>query len=467
MQKRRNDWSRHDPRAIAVAALGILWQSAVSQEPAGATAELSRPPIFRYEGVATCAARACHGGAGTLGSKSAERTTWLKQDPHAKAFEALRTALSRTIVERLEWKAAPDQTKACLDCHAVNPTPAQRGERFDIEEGVGCEACHGSAQQWLAPHIEAAWKRKPVAEKLALGMRNTKSAYGRTQLCAECHVGSADKEVTHAMVAAGHPRLLFEAAAFHGNMPKHWNQEQEKRADPAQEVRLWLVGQLNSAAAAVTLASHRPGEESAAPEFAHYDCFACHQTLHQPSTRPRLRSGSYPGALVWGTWYVDPLTGFLGQLSNTEAGRVRAGLSAVSETMRIPLPDQARLQTQANTLSGTLRPWAYQLASTEFNADAIGGLLAMTARLDPKSASRGWPEAFQRYLALKALAQGQLDVAAAAGLPLPGPAAALKQKLSQLEPLLQFPRAYESPRDFDAAKVQAAFEAIQQLFRAD
>jgi hypothetical protein len=68
----------------------------------------------------------------------------------------------------------------------------------------------------------------------------------RAGVCLDCHLGSGKpgQFVTHAMMAAGHPRLSFELDLF-SSLQQHWDEDadyatRKPRADP---VRLWAVGQ--------------------------------------------------------------------------------------------------------------------------------------------------------------------------------------------------------------------------------
>src|SRR5205085_2172708 len=94
---------------------------------------------------------------------------------------------------------------------------------------------------------------------------------------------------------------------------KHWNVAAEKSpgaAGPALEAKLWAVGQAITGQAALELLEHRARSAGKAghpwPEFAEYDCYACHHSLQEPSPRqsPRpARFGLKVGQLPWGTWY--------------------------------------------------------------------------------------------------------------------------------------------------------------------
>ena len=129
----------------------------------------------------------------------------------------------------------------------------------------------------------------------------------RAQSCAQCHVGSPHREVNHDLIAAGHPRLNYEHAAYHGRLHKHWRDEQDRRNNPEYELQLWAAGQLGSAEAALKLLQWRAGggedEQTGAsdnasvttkpvwPEFAEYECSACHHNLSYPSWRQASSGG--------------------------------------------------------------------------------------------------------------------------------------------------------------------------------
>src|SRR5207247_8943586 len=94
----------------------------------------------------------------------------------------------------------------------------------------------------------------------------------------------------------------------------------DKERRPDFEARAWLIGQLVSARAALRLLEARAVAAAQAekqlkedpraevklawPEFAEYDCFACHHGLQPPPRWRQLRGfpGRRAGALPWGTW---------------------------------------------------------------------------------------------------------------------------------------------------------------------
>ena len=98
-----------------------------------------------------------------------------------------------------------------------------------IDDGVSCESCHGPAVGWLGPHTLKNWSHE---QSLNRGMYDTRDLTKRSERCLSCHLGNAEKEVDHIMIAAGHPDLTFELESFSSSMPRHWR--------PAQNASPWL-----------------------------------------------------------------------------------------------------------------------------------------------------------------------------------------------------------------------------------
>ena len=100
----------------------------------------------RFLGVETCGSSQCHGSPEPWRNATVmmkERLVWDAHDPHARAWQALVGERGRAIAARLGL-AEPGRAPECLTCHATFVPPAQRGQVFDIEQGVGCESCHGA-----------------------------------------------------------------------------------------------------------------------------------------------------------------------------------------------------------------------------------------------------------------------------------------------------------------------------------
>lgn len=252
------------------------------------------PAAGSYTGPGSCAASSCHGSVRPVaGSRvlQTEYTTWVVQDKHANATEVLNNPVSLRMAKILGI-GRPDTEQKCLTCHAVD-APAQQRARSYTAEGVSCEACHGPASGWLGPHTARGWTH---AQSVAAGMYDTKDLVRRTEKCASCHIGGADKSVDHEMIAAGHPDLVFDLEAFSAAMPRHWRHE-----DPWQNVRSWSVGQIVQLRQGLERLSQR-SKGGVWPEYAELDCFSCHHSLTRAENSWRQELGyanRRPGNPPW------------------------------------------------------------------------------------------------------------------------------------------------------------------------
>src|SRR5262249_10382358 len=282
--------------AVVVVGAWLAWPRSPAS---GHQAEQSPAPrgteTAKFFGVASCASMACHHFNGAKGSERSEHSTWSAWDKHARAYAVLENERSHRIVRNLYGEAGAEKEpatkrKLCLECHSTYATESQRGERFFIGDGVGCESCHGPAEKYLDTHYQAGFKNLSADQKETdFGLRNVWNLSKRTTLCTSCHVGNKDKEVNHDLIAAGHPRLNFEMGGYHGIYQKHWNDRtyvsNPSKNQPADfEARLWLLGQLTAAKSALELLESRATNANKSadkpwPEFAEYACFACHKNL--------------------------------------------------------------------------------------------------------------------------------------------------------------------------------------------
>ena len=268
----------------------------------GGTALAQQAEIERYRhlGAATCASSVCHGKIAPQPGRNVglnEYRTWIQEDRHASAYRTLEQPLSKRIAANLKL-GNPTKAKICLDCHADNVPQNRRGPKFQMSDGVGCESCHGGAEKWIQSHASA--KRKH-GENVAQGMYPGERPLERAQLCLSCHLGTKDKLATHAIMAAGHPRLSFELEAYTTNQPAHFTVDADYRLRKGKidGVNLWLTGQLESARAMLLLQRselfHPPGMF---PELALYDCHSCHHPMDRPRwSAQRAGAGIEPGSL--------------------------------------------------------------------------------------------------------------------------------------------------------------------------
>lgn len=264
-----------------------------------ASAQLPQHSTAIHEGVATCAASQCHGSAAPREGSNVmqnEYVTWTQNDPHARAYETLANDLSRSIAARLGLPSA-QTAGVCLDCHADNVSADKRGERFQLTDGVGCEACHGGAGTWLATHHNV--PAVTHEDNVAAGLYETDDPGRRAELCLSCHLGTRDKFATHRIMAAGHPRLSFELDTFTelwrtaGRQP-HYRVDEDYRARKSAERHsyTWAVGVLaESRQRLALLLDPQFAGNAMFPELGLYDCHACHRTMKSVQWRRLPRHG--------------------------------------------------------------------------------------------------------------------------------------------------------------------------------
>jgi hypothetical protein len=252
----------------------------------------------KHLGVRECAGGPCHGSATPVGDrvKENEHTIWLRQDPHAKAYKTLLTEASLAIARNYGLEKPPSQEDACLGCHANNPK--NRGPTFTVEDGVGCEGCHGGAERWLKTHTSSTRKH---ADNVSQGMFPADRPTERAELCISCHFGTNDRFVSHRMLGAGHPRLRFELDSYQVDQPAHYTYDADYSArgkETPEPLRLWAVGQavyVRELLAAI--GDPKRNRDGIWPEFAVLDCYTCHHAM-EDKRRPQQRwrgLGTSPG----------------------------------------------------------------------------------------------------------------------------------------------------------------------------
>lgn len=240
----------------------------------------------KHLGVASCASSLCHGSARPLAAQAVlqnEYTTWSQFDPHSGAYKVLLGAKSKEIARRMGLPNA-HEAPACLACHAENAPVAQRGPKYQVTDGIGCEACHGGSERWLATHYAS--PKVTHADNLAAGLTALEDPKVRADKCAGCHVGGGDRFANHKMMAAGHPRLVFELDTYTELWRTSGGREHYKRdADYAKRKSItaamvnWIDGLATSAHRQNGLTATHFSRQGALPDFAVYACYSCHRDL--------------------------------------------------------------------------------------------------------------------------------------------------------------------------------------------
>lgn len=250
-------------------------------------------------GVVNCASSLCHGSISPWKDSHVlqnEYVTWSRVDKHARAYRVLFNEQSQRIIRNLGLKNPAHEEKLCLDCHAHNVAPALRGDRFKLEDGVSCEACHGPSGRWLKSHVENGATHE---QNLANGMFPTGNAVQRAKLCLSCHLGNADRFVSHRIMGAGHPRMSFELDTFTTVEPAHFkiDADWEKRKQLWDGVKVWAIGQALVVSEMMDiLLDPKRGRDGLFPELVLFDCHACHHPMSDKRWAPRV-AGLGPGVV--------------------------------------------------------------------------------------------------------------------------------------------------------------------------
>jgi len=290
-------------RSLGLALVALLCagsaqsQQAAQPTPAGRRAEIGD---YKHMGVASCATNVCHGKLAPAPGKNVrlnEYRTWVNEDRHAFAYRTLDLAESKRIAANMGLKSA-STAKICLDCHADNVPADKRGPKFQLSDGVQCEACHGGSERWLESHAGEAATHK---DNLSRGMYPSETPLDRAELCLSCHLGTKDRFATHEIMAAGHPRLQFELEGFTATQPAHFtvDADYEERKGKIDGVNLWVTGQIENARTLLRLLqTNMYATTSAFPELAFYDCDSCHHYMDNVRwNQERASMGIKPGTL--------------------------------------------------------------------------------------------------------------------------------------------------------------------------
>ena len=246
-----------------------------------------------------CAASTCHGQP--TGQKPAWQNAALifeRDDPHANAYEVLFSERSKQMLERLtrqEFTAIEpylaELENRCIGCHATPLPPGVNSSSpaglAALAQGVSCEACHGPASKWRNAHLTKAGLDPnhdyPWAGE---GFNSLGSSLELAATCVTCHIGTEGKakQVTHDLIAVGHPKLDIEVSAWRNKLPPHWAKKPATQSVALHTAR-WTSGQLAVARQREHLANEQlrgateNSQTSQWPEFAHLECASCHQSL--------------------------------------------------------------------------------------------------------------------------------------------------------------------------------------------
>lgn len=404
-----------------------------AQDAAGAPSDGKKP---EFDGVTSCAA--CHEKPNAIYErigttkfvKLTESDVWLNHDKHAKAVELIdpkNSPLGKQMCDKLKI-ADIHQAKECLSCHANWQYDAKTDTWADRpkfhEFGVSCESCHGPASLWKGPHEKPEWRKLDPHEKEKLGMVEVRNPVARAKQCMACHVGDASqgKVVTHEMYAAGHPPLPgIELETFASAMPPHWRHLEDKadfdlredfaKANPSATAggkfhasRSALISAIVAMQASLDLVGSQVEDAKRIPDFAAFDCYACHHDLKTPAWRQQRKDVGTPGRphpAVWPTTLIQAAVAY----AMAPDGDYQAALAKYQQAFDAqPFGDHRALQPAREALGAEL---AKLLAAVEAApADKAGLQRAFDVLCSPTAeATLDYDAARQTAWALAVLAK--------------------------------------------------------------
>lgn len=419
-----------------------------------------------FEGVASCAGSTCHGRAEGNGAvvRQDEIATW--QEPsspsgaHSRAYAVLGGRRGQQIAASLGLGNA-QSAPACLGCHATYAPAGQRGAKFTLTDGVGCESCHGpSGGSWLAEHYALPATH---ASNVAAGLTPLDNPRARAGVCLDCHYGSSKpgQFVTHAMMAAGHPRISFELDLFSALQQHHEvDADYVSRKGAPDAVRFWAVGQAEAVRRSTSLfAQPKFAYEGAFPQFTFLDCHSCHRTITDGPQR-KLTFETNPGRPIpfgnppFNDENMILLSAVAGALVPGEAQAYQNAARDFHKAMGAG-PEQTRAAAQ--TLSARAGTLSEALAGRAFgNADAFR-VIAIIAGEATAPRFTDYAGSVQAVMAVDTL----LNALVREGRVTQGAAAGIRGDIARAYKAVEEPNAYR-PAEFRTA-LKAAAGAIGRL----
>ena len=355
------------------------WLTTVSAERQSNSGKLS--PALSKLSLVSCAA--CHGANSSLDPSDEKNNwqsayqIWASRDPHSSAYVSLWNDQSKQIVAALARNSggSPSAIRSplsdhrdhqaiineqCVSCHSTVPVSMSsqsegghdaRGGGLLLSGGVSCVSCHSKEhldkptdQSWIVAHTLDDWSAKDAQQKSVLGLQDLSQQRVRAQTCVKCHVGSPGRDVNHDLIAAGHPRLVFEYSSHLSRLPAHW----QEKADPEFHRNCWSVGQIETEISSLNLLRDRSlkavrgvdsGDSqptahasSSWPELSEYNCHNCHHDLQ--NSWYQENDNSVFSQPAWGTWAFP---------RHAKSKRLAINLAVVRGEMESPMPDAKRI----------------------------------------------------------------------------------------------------------------------------
>jgi hypothetical protein len=334
-------------RAALLLVMSIAW----APLRGAAVAPDGRP---LHEGVATCAGSNCHGAERPFADSNVlqnEYFTWARKDAHHNAYKLLLKPEAERIAANLGLKKASEAPE-CLTCHTDYVPANGHGRRYDVADGVGCEACHGGAQNWLGPHVSDYTHKQNVDA----GLAPLEDPVVRGKLCLQCHLGTDSKPITHRIMGAGHPPLEFELDSFTYIQPNHFriSPKYKKRKVYSSDAKVWAIGQLVAAQMFLDgLGGERFGSRGTFPDLIFFDCNACHHSPLAPRWVPGIGGPLGPGEPRLADGYLVMTGHVFAVLDPPLAEKWQGALADLHRAASQSIPKAKEVATQLRALTET------------------------------------------------------------------------------------------------------------------
>lgn len=352
-----------------------------------------------YLGATSCSESTCHGSNVAFNGSVIRRnefSIWNKSDPHAQAYATLLTPASIKISRNLGINAAHESNK-CLNCHANNAAIEKQGGNFNVQEGVGCESCHGAGSRYINVHTEGDYRSSVRA-----GLYPTADPHKRATLCVSCHLGNDDnRKITHEIMGAGHPRLSFELNTFSSIQPAHYQQDNDYRARKGEitDLQVWAVGQLVATQQFLHNIESFPSA-GLFPELVHMDCYSCHEQMSKVNWSANPLAPLPPGELRYNDAYLSMSYQLANAISPNTAKNMLPNLRQfLSEA---PLRTKQGMQA-LKKINADIQQLLKHISQTPLTVEQGGKLIQSLINIGKTSSHRNYTSAEQTAMAINSV----------------------------------------------------------------
>jgi hypothetical protein len=143
-----------------------------AEEKAKETAKKEEAPKHQYVGVSKCAM--CHKSK----ARGDQYGKWQSMK-HSQAYAVLATDAAKEVAKKAGIEGDPQKSPKCLKCHvtAHGVDESLLGSKYTVEDGVGCESCHGPGGDYMKLSI-----MKDQEKAIESGL-----VVPTEELCVTCH----------------------------------------------------------------------------------------------------------------------------------------------------------------------------------------------------------------------------------------------------------------------------------------